>query len=137
MGIKRTWGKNPELIKVGPIHKYRERKLLRYIIKYPSSGIILDAGSGSGSMSISLTSNNFRVKAIDIDYDCAKYLDKQIKALGLQNKVKVINADVNNIPFPDRYFDGIVAGELLEHVIDDCCVVKELVGFLSHRGIVW
>jgi len=44
------------------------------------------------------------------------------------------NADVTDLPFPDRSFDHVIASEILEHVDDDRRALAELVRVLRPGG---
>lgn len=49
-------------------------------------------------------------------------------------KVKVIHADITEIPFEDNYFDVIICNHVLEHIPDDGLAMTELYRVLKKDG---
>lgn len=119
----------------GPRHIYRERLILNFVKEAKSKGHILDAGCGDGSLSIALAKYGFKVKAIDLaDGFVAMLKEKAINA-HLSDCIECKQGDITEIKFPADTFDGIVCGEVLEHVSDDKRVVREFNRVLKKGGV--
>ena len=75
---------------------------------------ILDLGCGYGKHSIYLSQNDFNVTSIDINKQAIEWLEKYIDANHVSN-INVIKADINDLPFENDYFDGIICSSVLHH----------------------
>ncbi len=78
---------------------------------------ILDAGCGNGFLA-NLLSDNYQVTAVDIIIDpelCSKY-----PAINFQA------ANVEALPFADKYFDMVICAHTLEHVRDIHAAIGQL-----------
>lgn len=119
----------------GPRHLYRERLIINFLEEAKSEGVILDAGCGDGSLSIALAKNGFKVMSMDSAAGCVKMLNEKIKKNGLANNVDCRQGDITKLDYPEGFFDGIVCGEVLEHVPDDKAAVVEFKRVLKKGGV--
>ncbi|MFX1466936.1 MAG: class I SAM-dependent methyltransferase [Promethearchaeota archaeon] len=72
---------------------------------------ILDIGCGSGVPTLELSRlSNGEIIGIDIDQTALDELNKNVKKLGLSNRVKAIKCSLFELEFPDESFD-IIWGE--------------------------
>jgi len=120
----------------GPRHEYRESLILgliRYGLKRGS--VVLDAGCGSGSLLFKMADIGYRVHGIEQSKEYVELLRKRVKASGAMNMVHVRQGNVLEIPYPDRSFDAIVSGEVLEHVLDDTRAILEFYRVLKPGGV--
>ena len=93
---------------------------------------VLDVGCGNGYY-LSLLNRlglDFGLVGIDIDQsaltDAAKFIGDK--------KVKLILVDGSKIPFPSNSFDKVVMGEVIEHVLEEEVVLKEILRVLKKNG---
>lgn len=70
---------------------------------------VLEVGCNRGFVSKALLESGAKVTSCDFD---PKMVEQATKEYGL----KVIQADINKLPFDDGSFDIVVAGEVLEHI---------------------
>lgn len=103
----------------GPVHIFRERLMMRLFRKFVMGGTVLDAGCGSGSFSFDLLRLGYQVEAVEKSAEFVKHLRQKICSTGDVNRIKIQQASITQLPFPDKSFDGVVCGEVLEHVSDD------------------
>lgn len=96
-----------------PGHHYRA--FVRFAQAHAGRSI-LDLGCGYGAYSLALAAEGYRCVGCDIN---PAYL-AAAKALGLP----AVAAD-SALPFPDRSFDTVVLFEVIEHVAQIDCVLKE------------
>jgi len=75
---------------------------------------ILDLGCGYGKHSIYLSQNDFNVTSIDINIQAIEWLEKYIDANQTSN-INVIKTNINNLPFENDYFDGIICSSVIHH----------------------
>jgi SAM-dependent methyltransferase len=89
---------------------------------------ILDAGCRDGTLLRHYLAGH-TVVGCDID-------DRALRLCREQHGVPVVNVDLmQGLPFSDRCFDGVVLGEVLEHVPDPRYVLVELHRILRSGGI--
>jgi len=91
---------------------------------------ILDVGCGEGQTGWFLKKSGKarEVVGIELNEDVAKRAEGRLD--------KVIHGDVEKIilPFQLEYFDYIIMGDVIEHLIDPWSTLKKMSQFLSPRG---
>jgi len=118
----------------------RWRKQLHYIdflrfkalARYFKGGKYLDLGVFNSPMPIELKRDYKSSEIWGLDY-CAKLIDY------LKSQFPDINyvaSDVMKLPFEDKYFDYVVAGELIEHLENPKEFLKEAFRVLRFGGIL-
>lgn len=119
----------------GPRHLYREGLILSFLKKSLSAGLILDAGCGGGSLSISLAKQGFKVRSVDLADGFVQMLKEKASEANLIGRIDCRQGDITKSGFPDRTFDGVVCGEVLEHIPDDRSAVREFNRVLKSGGV--
>lgn len=104
-------------------------RLISKVLKSYNSCSILDAGCGYGFNSLMLSKKGI-VAGVDQDYTRLK-VAKQI-CQGFN--VKLFQADLINLPFPNNKFDLVICFEVLEHIKDDLLGLKELKRVTKQSG---
>jgi SAM-dependent methyltransferase len=132
---KKNWGAHPEILSAGPRHIYRETMIARALSKYLKKGRILDAGSGSGSLVVQLARMDFSIIGLEIAIGAVRHSISEIEKKHLSNNARILQGSVTKLPFEDDYFDGIVCGEVLEHIEKDTLAVCEFERVLKPDGI--
>jgi SAM-dependent methyltransferase len=127
-----VWGTLPELI--GPRHVYRVGRLLRWFAAAVPSGYVLDAGCGAGRLTELLARRGYRVLAVDGSEDFVRYTRSRIEDANLGDYVEVRQVDLERPDLPADAFDGIVSGEVMEHLADDAAAIRGLAGALKRGG---
>ncbi len=100
-----------------PINEYKVERILRY---NPSS--VLDVGCAYGFIVKRLNDHGIPAWGVDIS-------DYAVKNKAHPN---VVEADVLDIPFKDKYFDFVYSSDLLEHIPED--KVDEAIGEMTRVG---
>ena len=100
----------------GPVHLFRERLILRLFRRAVASGRVLDAGCGSGSMAFDLCGFGYEVDAVEDSHEFVDFVRTQADRRGLSDRLRVRQGSVAELDFEDAQFDGLVCGEVLEHV---------------------
>lgn len=104
----------------------RLRKVHKMILK-EKPGSLLDIGCGKGDFSALFVNEGWKVWGIDLDSSIADEASK-----------KGLNAVVHNVstrlPFEDNFFDCVLAGEVIEHLVDTDFFLKEVFRVLKKEG---
>jgi len=112
------------------LEKLYYHKLLRAIRRFSrnENGRLLDIGCWDGSFSAQLL-NVRECYGIEGNIDAA--------ARAKQRGIKVENVDVEKgLPFADKFFDVVVAAEVIEHVYDTDLFLREIRRVLADDGLL-
>ena len=122
----------------GPVHLFRERLLLRQFAAHLPQGRVLDAGCGSGSLALALTRVGYRVDAIERSAAFVRLVRHKMARYGQESRLTVQQGSVGQLPFEAAAFDGVICGEVIEHVRPqdggDAAAVAELGRVLKPGG---
>lgn len=129
---KVTWGEDPD--GCGPRNYFRESLIIDNVKERLEAGKILDAGCGNGSLSRRLAKKGYKVEGIDASKLSIEFLHKKIIENNLQKNLHAQVGSIFKVPFKNSYFDGVVCGEVLEHLEDDRKAIKELFCVLKKNG---
>jgi SAM-dependent methyltransferase len=123
---ERKWGASPTF---GPRQWFRQRLLAKELVKRLKSGSVLDAGCGEGRMLGLLAPNRFSLFGFDQSRECmANFATRPGSA-------DIWQGSMAHLPAPDKSFDAVLAGDVLEHLEDDKAAVKELFRVLKKGGL--
>ncbi|MEA2642223.1 MAG: hypothetical protein QOF51_3617 [Chloroflexota bacterium] len=128
------WGSAPELI--GPRHAYRVGRIAAWLAAALPAGHVLDAGCGAGTLTERIARGGYHVTAVDDSDEFVTHVTAHIAAAGLASHVTVALQDLETLDLPEANFDGIVCGEVLEHVADDASVLRHLRRVLKPGGVL-
>jgi len=99
---------------------------------------ILDLCTGTSDIAIEFARRDFEVEIIGIDI-CDEMLDigrQKIKSAGLVRKIKLLKADVLNLPFYNDAFDIVSIGFGLRNLLDYRRGISEMVRVTKEEGKV-
>ncbi len=129
---KRVWG---QMETRGGRGVFRQRLLLEAFTKRVPRGRVLDAGCGDGSLTMVLLERGYHVVAVDASELAVARLEDKARDIGKGMKLETCVAALERIEEPDESIEGIVCGEVLEHLEDDLAAVKEFFRTLKPGGI--
>jgi 2-polyprenyl-3-methyl-5-hydroxy-6-metoxy-1,4-benzoquinol methylase len=109
----------------------RLRKALAMLAEESGRGRVLDTAAGSGIASEQLSLQGWDVSALDI----SESLIEQIRARGIAD-VHCHDLSDGTLPFEDGVFQGVFAGEIIEHLVDTRRFLNETHRVLAPGGIV-
>jgi len=111
---------------VNPIEE--EEKILLSFLPDGSGKSLLDVGCGIGSISLELQKKGFCVKGVDFsEIGVSKCIERGLDA-------RVCDVDKNGLPFGDKSFDIVWAGDIIEHVFDPIFLLEETCRVLKDNG---
>lgn len=135
--VRAHWGESEIR---GPVHLFRERLLMRLFRPLLERGRVLDAGCGSGSMALDLCAAGYEVDAVEQSDEFVDAVQHKVAERGWQERLRVQQASVTKLPFEDNAFDGLVCGEVLEHVLPedggDEAAVRQFYRVLKPGGVL-
>ena len=119
----------------GPRHLFRTNMILEKLENFIQPGsCILDAGSGDGSLCIKLAGKGCKAMGIDLSKTAIAKAQQRIRQTGLEDRISLVRGDITRISFINDYFDGIVCGEVLEHIPNHVAAIQELYRVLKPGG---
>ena len=89
----------------------------------------LDLGCGSGWFSKKAVERGIHLSSLDISQNLARITQKRTSS-------NVVVADAVSLPFPENSFDIIISSEMIEHLGDVECGIREISRVLSPEGIL-
>lgn len=84
----------------------------------------LDEGCGKGEMLYFMAKKGYQVFGIDYSETAIAMTKELLIKLGIEGEV--LKSDVRKMPFPENFFDIIIAADLIEHLNDNQAVVDFL-----------
>lgn len=105
----------------------------------PSSGLILDAGTGTARIPILICQQRPQLQIIGIDL-AKNMLDigaKNVEQAGLQKQICLELVDSKQLPYPDRHFDMVISNSLVHHLPDPLPFFLEIKRLLKPNGAIF
>lgn len=104
---------------------------MHYVLKFKSSGRLLDIGCAFGHFAKHMKNKGFEVYGVDV----SQYAIERCRKMFKNDNFLLHNAE-HKLPFPKKYFDVITAFDVLEHTKKPNKVLKNLVYALNDNGIL-
>lgn len=116
---------------------YSVRDLLHHDSRFPAGSRVLEPGCGIGAQTVTLASNSpgALFSSCDVATGSLAIAAERIKGLGLDN-VCLVRADLHELPFASKTFDGVFICHLLEHLEDPVGALRLLLGVVRPGGSV-
>lgn len=109
----------------------RVREDLINLLPKNNSQKILEIGSGGGNTIIEIKSRGLASEVVGIDLF---ELEQSHQKNPLIDRFILCNLETDIIDLPFDHFDVIIAGDVLEHLVDPWMVIKKLTPFLKKGG---
>jgi SAM-dependent methyltransferase len=111
------------------LHAAMLRRLERiFRARFPAGSRVLDAGCGRSLFTEIRPDWPFRITACDVDFDLLRDRKREFAS------VQWVVGDAHPLPFHERAFDGVFAGELIEHLPDPAAGLREFARVLRRGG---
>ena len=103
-----------------------------YDFPLPEGARVLDAGCGIGVCARYYARKRYRVYAVDISPRAVDITRRSFELLGLEGEVQVGN--VEQLPYPDQFFDAVVSNGVIHHTPQTEQAVGEFYRVLKPAG---
>lgn len=94
---------------------------------------MLDIGCGTGDYLPGLLEQGLEVWGLDLSPEMVADVQQQIKTAG--GMVHVAAGDIERMPYPDGWYDGIVCAGVLEYLSSDTAALSEIFRVLKPGAV--
>ena len=114
------------------LNKIMKNRLIPILTNYERK-LFLEIGSGIGRWSKIISQKNFV-----IGVDVSRYMVQEAKKLINNEQCFFIVSDACNLPFKDDVFDVVITITVLQHILDQTCLVKAIseISRCSQKNII-
>ena len=100
---------------------------------------ILDVGAGTAQIPIELCrqSSAANVVAIDLAEEMLKVGRANVRAAGLESRLRLERVDAKHMPFRDGFFAAVISNSIIHHIPEPRRVIAEMVRVLQHGGVLF
>lgn len=95
---------------------YKRTFIDRIASNCPPDGQLVEVGAGSGTVAVHLAARGYNSTIVDSSTEMLLTARAVRDAIGVD--MKIINADLRHLPFPDNSFDVIYSHGVMEHFCD-------------------
>src|SRR5918997_753692 len=92
--------------------------------------VVLDAGCGTGNYSRAMLHYVGRIEAVDLNAGMLEVAAQKLSEPRAEGRVSFHSARIDELPFDDETFDGVMINQVLHHLPDDATK-----GFPIHRQV--
>jgi len=111
-------------------HEYGLRKRCKAVLRYKKHGRLLDVGCATGDFLNAMRRyRGWEVYGVEINKSASEYARRQ---LGLM----VETGTLEDVDFPEMYFDVVTLWHVLEHIYDPIDALKKIYRLLKPDGIL-
>lgn len=106
------WHKLHKTVEVQEPHE----RLVAFASEYLKPGMrVLDLGCGKGRHAIYCAQRGIETHAVDLSDIALEVLSKEAGKNQLFELLKIVKADIKELPFPDSYFDALITINVINH----------------------
>ena len=114
------------------------RRVLVRSLKLPEKAVVLDACTGTGDLALALsgTAAVSRVYAADFSSAMLKRAKRKIVRRDPEKRIRLLECDVINLPYPDSRFDAVTMAFGLRNISDKFKCLKEFHRVVRKGGVL-
>lgn len=116
------------------VRKEKKRKVFNQFLDriplYTTEGRILDVGCGFGQFLKQAKERGWKVFGVDLSIEACEYINRELR-------INVLNTDIINARFPDKYFDAVTFWNVLEDLPYPSNELKEVRRVLKDEGTLF
>ncbi|NJO93520.1 MAG: class I SAM-dependent methyltransferase [Hydrococcus sp. RM1_1_31] len=104
----------------------------------PATAKVLDAGTGTARIPILICQKHskWEINAIDLAQSMLELAKKNVEQANLEGQISLEWVDAKKMPYPDKYFDGVISNSLLHHLPDPLPFLREIKRVLKSNGAI-
>lgn len=113
------------------------RKRLAAFLPSRSRLVILDLATGTADVLISIVKNNPVIQkayGVDMAEQMLAIGEEKVKRQGLSERIVLMKADANQLPFPNHHFDAVTMAFGIRNMPHIAVTLKEIVRVLKPQG---
>lgn len=107
----------------------RDRRVCM-LMKIKKRGRILDVGCGDGSFLLCFKKRGWEVYGLDTSETAYKLAKEKLTD-------NIVNNELENCHFPNRYFDVVTLNHVIEHILNPIKTLEEINRILKDNGILF
>ena len=92
--------------------------------------LVLDAGCGTGNYSKAMLNYVGQIEAVDLNPGMLEVASQKLSGSEAEGKISFYSARIDELPFEDEHFDGVMINQVLHHLPD--AAAKD---FPAHRRV--
>jgi SAM-dependent methyltransferase len=96
----------------------------------PDCRRVLEIGCGAGGLGLALKSRGCRVVGVELLPTAADRARERL------DEVATADVEAGPLPFAPQSFDAVIFADVLEHLYDPWCVLRDAAGLLAAGGVV-
>lgn len=97
---------------------------------------VLDVAAGTGAVTALLAARGHRVTAVDQSEQMLAAAARALRERGLSDRVDLVRAEAEALPFDDASFDALTVTYLLRYVADPAAALAELARVVRPGGVI-
>jgi demethylmenaquinone methyltransferase / 2-methoxy-6-polyprenyl-1,4-benzoquinol methylase len=115
----------------------RWRRFLVSRIEVGRDAEVLDVATGTAAVAIELVrQRGCRVVGLDQNAEMLASARRRIDEAGFGDRIQLVEASADRLPFPDRAFDGLTFTYLVRYVEDPAATLVELARVVRPGGVI-
>lgn len=100
-------------------------------------GHVLDVATGTAGVAIAIAGRTSAgIIGVDVSDDMLEIGRRRVQDAGLRGRIELQAARAEELPFPDRTFDGVAFTYVLRYVADPAATIGELTRVLRPGGVM-
>jgi demethylmenaquinone methyltransferase/2-methoxy-6-polyprenyl-1,4-benzoquinol methylase len=124
-----------ELLSMGQNGRWRRAMINRVVVGSPQT--VIDVASGTAGVALQLaTRTSADVVGVDLTMGMLRQGRQNVEAAGMSERIRLVAARAEQLPFPDHTFDALTFTYLLRYVDDPRETLRELARVVRPGGIV-
>jgi len=113
--------------------QFKKYSLMEKLVALRENGVYLDCGCGTGLLITKLLNKPKLIIGVDFSIGMLKKAKEKFKG---ENKVELVLADINFLPFINEFFDNIFSFTVIEGKINGVKVLKEFYRVAKRDSLV-
>ncbi len=113
-----------------PVLAVRLSYMTAMLTNFTPGGRVMDIGCGTGEMLQVLQKHQFQAFGLDYSLKMLQAVSKSIS----DQRVPLINGEIEALPFKDETFDGLICAGVIEYLNEDQQALSEIARILKRGG---